>query len=128
MANGHKITITPTRLHVEVTVDGEKVAESDRPVLLDETGLPTRYYLPRDDVRTELLRPTSHQSTCPFKGQASYWSVEVGDAVHDDLVWSYESPIHEAEAITGLMCFYNERVDLSVEAEAQPRPATPSRG
>ena len=128
MANGHKITITPTRLHVEVTVDGEKVAESDRPVLLDETGLPTRYYLPRDDVRTELLRLTSHQSTCPFKGQASYWSVEVGDAVHDDLVWSYESPIPEAEAITGLMCFYNERVDLTVEAEAQPRPATPSRG
>jgi len=121
MAQGHKITITPTRLHVEVAVDGHKLAESDRPVLLDETGLPTRYYLPREDVRTDLLRATSHQSTCPFKGQASYWSVHVGGAVHDDLVWSYESPIPEAEGITGLMCFYNERVDLIIDRQSQAR-------
>ena len=118
MARGHKITITPTRLHVEVTLDGERLAASDRPVLLDETGLPTRYYLPREDVRTDLLRATSHESTCPFKGQASYWSVEVGGAVHDDLVWSYESPIPGAEGITGLMCFYNERVELTVDGKA----------
>jgi uncharacterized protein (DUF427 family) len=78
MARGHQITITPTGQHVEVTLNGEKLAESDRPVLLDETGLPTRYYLPREDVRTELLRPTSSETTCPFKGQASYWSVQVG--------------------------------------------------
>jgi uncharacterized protein (DUF427 family) len=115
MAHGHQITITPTQVHVEVSVDGVKVAESDRAVLLDETGLPTRYYLPRDDVRTELLRSTSRRTTCPFKGQASYWSVEVGDRVHDDLVWSYERPIPEAEGITGLMCFYNERVELTVD-------------
>jgi uncharacterized protein (DUF427 family) len=124
MARRHQITITPTQVHVEVTVDGVKVAESDRPVLLDETGLPTRYYLPRDDVRTDLLRSTSHQTTCPFKGQASYWSVVVGDEVHDDLVWSYESPIPEAEGITGLMCFYNERVEVTVDGERHPRPAS----
>jgi len=93
------------------------VAESDRPVLLDETGLPTRYYLPRDDVRTELLRPTDRVTTCPFKGQASYWSVEVDGKVHDDVVWSYESPIDGAEGITGLMCFYNERVELTVAGD-----------
>jgi uncharacterized protein (DUF427 family) len=124
MAQPHQITITPTQLHVEVTVDGVKVAESDRPVLLEETGLPARYYLPRDDVRTDLLRSTSHQTTCPFKGVASYWSVEVGDEVHDDLVWSYESPIPEAEGITGLLCFYNERVELTVDARHHPGPVT----
>jgi uncharacterized protein (DUF427 family) len=111
---GHRITISPAQLHVEVRVNGEKVAESDRPVLLEETGLPTRYYLPREDVRMELLQPTKHESTCPFKGQASYWSVKVGDEVHDNLVWSYETPIPQAEAITGLLCFYNERVELTV--------------
>ncbi|MBV9951638.1 MAG: DUF427 domain-containing protein [Acidimicrobiia bacterium] len=114
MTAGHTITITPSDEHVEVLVDGEKVAESDRPVLLEETGCPVRYYLPREDVRTDLLRPTSFTTTCPFKGDASYWTLEVGGAVHDGIVWSYEAPIAGAEGITGLMCFYNDRVDLSV--------------
>jgi uncharacterized protein (DUF427 family) len=109
----------------EVTVNGEKVAESDRPVLLDETGLPTRYYLPREDVRSDVLRPSNSETTCPFKGQASYWSVHVGGAVHHDLVWTYETPIPAAEGIAGLLCFYNERVDISVDGESLPRPETP---
>jgi uncharacterized protein (DUF427 family) len=117
MATGHRITITPGSVHVEVSIDGEKIAESDRPVLLDETGLPTRYYLLRDDVRTELLRPTSTRTTCPFKGEASYWSAEVGGEVYDDLVWSYESPIPQAEGIAGLMCFYPDRVKMTVDGE-----------
>ena len=126
MASGHTITITPTTQHVEVTLNGETLAASDRPVLLTETGLPTRYYLPREDVRTELLRPTSSETTCPFKGQASYWSVQVGEELHDDLVWSYETPIPQAEGITGLMCFYAERVALTVDGERQPaRVRTP---
>lgn len=122
---GHRITISPADLHVVVMVGGEKVAESDRPVLLEETGLPTRYYLPREDVRMELLRSTTRETTCPFKGQASYWSLQLGGEVHDDIVWSYEAPIPEAEGITGLLCFYNERVDLSVDGESQARPQTP---
>ena len=124
MSRGHRITITPANLHVEVRVDGVKVAESDHPVLLEETGLPTRYYLRRQDVRTDLLRPTSRETTCPFKGQASYWSVAVGDEVHEDLVWSYETPIPEAEGITGLMAFYNDRVDLTV---GTPEPRASGR-
>ena len=124
MPEGHQITITPSTLHVEVSIDGETVAESDRPVLLDETGLPTRYYLPREDVRTELLRPTSRSTTCPFKGQASYWSVDVGGTVHDDLVWSYEAPIPAAQGIAGLMSFYNDRVEVAV-GDAADRGATP---
>ena len=125
MTQGHRITITPGDVHVEISVDGAKVADSKRPVLLEETGLPTRYYLPPEDVRTELLRPTTSETTCPFKGQASYWSVEVDGRTHDDLVWSYERPIPEAEGITGLMCFLTERVDLTVDGEVQDRPQTP---
>jgi uncharacterized protein (DUF427 family) len=90
MARGHQITVTPTDLHVEVAVGGHTVAKSDRPVLLEETGLPARYYLPREDVRTDLLRRTDRTTSCPFKGEASYWSVVVGGEVYDDLVWSYE--------------------------------------
>jgi uncharacterized protein (DUF427 family) len=120
MATGHKITITPAELHVEVSLGGQKLAESDRPVLLDETGLPTRYYLPREDVRTDLLRPTDTATTCPYKGEASYWSAQVGGETYDDVVWSYETPIPQAEGITGLMCFYPERVELTVSGERQP--------
>ncbi|MDQ1421709.1 MAG: hypothetical protein QOJ52_3671, partial [Acidimicrobiaceae bacterium] len=74
---GHTITITPSDLHVEVVVNATLVAESDHPVLLRETGLPTRYYLPREDVRVEWLRPTNFHTTCPFKGEASYWTLEL---------------------------------------------------
>ena len=104
----------PAGAHVVVTLNGQILAESDRAVRLDETGLPARYYVPREDVRTDLLRPTSHHTTCPFKGEASYWSVQLGDDVHENLVWSYETPIPDAAAIAGLMCFYSERVDLTV--------------
>jgi uncharacterized protein (DUF427 family) len=109
MASGHQITITPAGQHVEITLGDEKLASSDRAVLLTETGAPDRYYLPREDVRTELLRPTSTKSVCPFKGEASYWSAEADGQVHDDVVWSYETPIPGAEEIAGLLCFWTER-------------------
>ena len=116
MNPGHTVTITPTDVHVEVRVDGEKIAETDHPVLLEETGMPTRYYLPRDDVRMDLFRATSFTTQCPFKGDASYWTLELNGAVHDGIVWSYEQPIPQAEGITGLLCFYNDRVDLTVDS------------
>jgi uncharacterized protein (DUF427 family) len=128
MAAGHTITITPAAHHIEVSVGGQKLAESDRALRLDETGLPARYYIPRDDVRTDLLRPTAHTTTCPFKGQASYWSAQVGGEIHRNLVWSYETPIPAAGQIAGLMCFYNERVELTMGEERQPGAATSSRG
>jgi uncharacterized protein (DUF427 family) len=120
MATGHTITITPANLHVEVAIGGEKLAESDRPVLLDETGLPTRYYLPREDVRTDLLKATDHATTCPFKGQAGYWSAQVGGETYENVVWSYETPIPQAEGIAGLMSFYPDQVELTVNGERQP--------
>ena len=125
MTAGHRITITPATNHVEITVDDTLVAESDRPVLLDETGLPTRYYLPRTDVREDLLVESASVTSCPFKGQARYWSVKLDDAEYADLAWSYEEPIPDAEGITGLVCFYNERVDMKIDGEALLRPETP---
>ena len=106
--------ITPADVHVEVTLAGEKLADSDRALVLAETGLPPRYYLPREDVRTELLHPTSSVTTCPFKGDASYWTLELDGTSHDGIAWSYEAPIERAAAIAGFLCFYNDRVELTV--------------
>jgi uncharacterized protein (DUF427 family) len=119
MTTGHKITIVPADVHVEVRLGNQVLAESDRAVRLEETGLPARYYIPRDDVRAELLRPSAHVTTCPFKGEASYWSVQVGEDLHENVVWSYQSPIPDASGIAGLMCFYNERVDLRLSDVAR---------
>jgi uncharacterized protein (DUF427 family) len=115
MKSGHTITISPSDAHVEVRLGGELLAKTDRPLLLDETGLPTRYYLPREDVRMELLRPTSFHTTCPFKGEASYWSVDIDGRTHDGIVWSYETPIPAAADITGMMSFYPGRTEVTVD-------------
>jgi uncharacterized protein (DUF427 family) len=110
----HTITTRPAGQHVEISLGGVRLAESDCAVLLEETGLQDRYYLPREDVRTEFLHPTQTRTTCPFKGQASYWSIQIGDEVHNDLVWSYENPIPAAQDIAGLLCFYAEHVDQKI--------------
>jgi len=115
MNPGHTLTIAPADLHVVVTVDGEKVAETDHPVVLEETGMPTRYYLPREDVRMDLLRTTTFTTECPFKGEASYWTLVLGDTTHDGIAWSYETPIAGAAGIEGMLCFYNNRVELTVD-------------
>jgi uncharacterized protein (DUF427 family) len=124
-SGAHRITVADAPVHVRIDVDGVTVAESSRPRVLREGSLPPRYYLPRDDVRTELLVPTDTSTTCPFKGQASYWSLEIDGRRHDDLVWSYESPIPEMTEITGMLCFFDERVDMYVDGERQVRPETP---
>jgi uncharacterized protein (DUF427 family) len=117
MSTGHEITIAPADARIVVTLGGETIADSDKAVLLSETGSPARYYLPREDIRTDLLRSTSTHTRCPFKGDASYWSAEVGGQVHEDVVWSYETPIPDASGIAGLMCFYNNRVQLTVDGQ-----------
>ena len=117
MTTGHTITIAPGDAKVEVRLGDELLAATDRPMLLDETGLPTRYYLPRDDVHMERLRPTSFHTTCPFKGEASYWSIDVDGQAHDGIAWSYETPIPAAAGITGLVSFYPDRVRITVNGE-----------
>lgn len=111
--------------HVRVEIGGVVVAETRRPVLLFETGLPTRYYIPKQDVRMDLLVPTDSVTRCPYKGVARYWSGPVGDGLIKDVVWSYPSPIPECSRIENLLCFYNERVDLHVDGVMQDRPITP---
>jgi uncharacterized protein (DUF427 family) len=119
-----RVDILAASRRVRVEVDGVTVAESDRPHILFETGLPPRYYLPLTDLRMDLLRPSDTRSHCPYKGTATYWSLDTGTAVHDDLVWTYRSPLPESQKITGLACFYDERVDVYLDGERQERPRT----
>ena len=121
----HRVDALPSSRHVRIAIAGEVVAESHRPTLLFETHLPTRYYLPPEDVRTDLLEPSATTTRCPFKGLASYWSVRFGERVVRDVVWGYPDPIPECPKIRGLLCFFDERVDLYVDGELQPRPPTP---
>ena len=110
---------------VEVLAGGERVASSVRPLLLFETSVPVRYYLPFEDVRRDLFVASDLVTRCPYKGVARYWSVRVGDTVLPDLAWSYPDPIPEIPKIRDLVCFFNERVDLVVDGQVQERPDTP---
>ena len=118
-ANPHHISVDDVGDIVRVEVDGTVVAESSRARVLREGSIVPRYYFPRDDVKMELLVPTENSSTCPFKGDASYWSVVLDGVEHKNLVWSYETPIPGMESITALLSFYNERVDVYVGGELQ---------
>ncbi len=118
-ANPHHISVDDVGDLVRVEVDGTVLAESSRARVLREGSIVARYYFPRDDVKMELLVPTDNSSTCPFKGDASYWSVVLDGVEHKNLVWSYETPIPGMEPITALLSFYNERVDLYVGGELQ---------
>lgn len=105
--------------HVRVERDGEVLAESHRPTVLIESfpQLPVRYYLRHQDVDQTRLRPNDKVTGCPYKGWASYYDVKVGDQWHEDLVWTYLSPLREVEPIRGLLCFWNERTDIIVDGE-----------
>jgi uncharacterized protein (DUF427 family) len=109
---------------VRVSVEGETIAESTRAVALFESGLPPRFYLPAEDVRMELLEPSETKTRCAYKGVASYWHVRAGDTLQDDLAWTYEAPDDDGRAIRGLICFFNERVDLPVGDQLPERPIT----
>jgi uncharacterized protein (DUF427 family) len=119
-----RVDILASSRHVRVEVDGVTVAESRQPRILFETGLPPRYYIPLTDVRVDLLRPSETVTHCPYKGMASYWSVDAGHGVRPDLVWMYRTPLPESQKIAGLACFYDEKVDVFLDGERQQRPAT----
>ena len=117
----HRVDVLPSSRRVEVYVEGDKVADSVRPWLLFETHLPTRYYLPFADVRTELLTASETVTRCPYKGVARYWS----HPKVADVAWSYPEPIAENPRIRGLLAFYNERVDIVIDGEPLERPRSP---
>lgn len=119
-----RIDILHSSRHVEVEVNGVKIADTHRPTLLFETRLPTRYYIPKLDVRMDLLAPTDTITGCAYKGFAQYWSVKAGAETFKDLAWSYKTPFPENVKIAGLLAFYNERADFIVDGERQTRPKT----
>jgi uncharacterized protein (DUF427 family) len=116
-----RVDILASSRHVRVERDGVTLADSHSPRILFETGLVPRYYLPMTDVRIDLLHPSERQTRCPYKGTAGYFSVQIGERMHKDLVWIYRSPLPESQKIAGLVCFYNERVDLFIDGVRQPR-------
>ncbi|WP_219467515.1 DUF427 domain-containing protein [Nonomuraea rhizosphaerae] len=120
-----RVDALPSSRHVVVEIGGRTVAETRSPVLLFETGLPTRYYIPPADVRADLLEATATRTRCPYKGVASYWSLRDGDAdVPADVAWAYPEPIPAAAAIKDHVAFCNEAVGLVVDGVKQYRPIT----
>jgi uncharacterized protein (DUF427 family) len=119
-----RVDILPSSRHIQVVVNGTTVADSHHARLLFETGLPTRYYVPKTDVRMDLLTPTKTQSHCPYKGTARYWSVETDGDLHENIVWGYPTPLEESIRVAGLVSFYNEKVDIIVDGVPQDRPKT----
>jgi uncharacterized protein (DUF427 family) len=113
--------------HVRVERDGALLADSEDPILVFETGLPTRYYLPESDVEASLLADSDRQTGCPYKGFASYCDVVLDDRRHSGLFWCYKSPFGEVSEIKGYLAPYNERVDLMIDGVPQDRPAAPLR-
>jgi len=119
-----RIDVVASSRAVRAEIGGVLLAASHRPLLLFETTLPVRYYLPPGDVRIELV-PSQTRSACPYKGVAAWWSARIGDRVAEDIAWSYPSPVPENPRIAGLICFRNERVDLTVDGQRLERPVTP---
>ncbi|HUG32129.1 MAG TPA: DUF427 domain-containing protein [Acidimicrobiia bacterium] len=119
-----RIDILPSSRRVRVELDGETVADSTNAFFLYETGLPTRYYMPKTAVRMDLLTPTDTETACPYKGTARYWSVTVDGKIHEDLVWGYDSALPESQEITGMVAFYNEKVDVFIDEELEQKPKT----
>ena len=121
----HRVDVLPSSRHVRISLDGELLAESARPLVLFETGLPPRWYLQLSEVRTDRLEPCPDLRTgCPYKGEAEYRSVRVDDREELALAWTYEKPKREVEPIAGRLCFFNERVDVEIDGELQERPRT----
>ncbi|MEV4317068.1 DUF427 domain-containing protein [Actinocrispum sp. NPDC049592] len=121
----HRIDIRRTSRAVRIEVEGVPVAETSSARMLFETNLPPRFYLPREDVRLNLLTPSVKSTACAYKGHASYWSVEVNGHVHPDLAWGYEQPLSDAADVAGHIAFFDEHVDVIVDGRRRPRPVSP---
>jgi len=115
-----RVDVRPSSRRVQVTFNGEVVADTRRGMFLFETGHATRYYIPQQDVRTELLTRSASSTVCPYKGTASYWSLRVGDRGVEDVAWVYLDPLPDCPRIAGYLCFYPEKVDR-IEVGGEPR-------
>jgi uncharacterized protein (DUF427 family) len=120
-----RVDSLPSSRTVRIEVEGTVLAESDHPVLLFETGLPTRHYLPSEDVRLDLLTPIDLRTSCPYKGTVTdYWDVTVSDTTVEQVAWCYGDPVREAQPVAGHVAFLDEKVDVFVDGKLQDRPQT----
>lgn len=117
----HRVDIRRSSRHVRVELDGEPIADTHRPTLVFETRLPARFYLPREDVLAD-LRASEKRTSCPYKGHASYWSVDAGGRRHEDVAWTYATTLPDTGLLAGLVAFFDERVDVIVDGERRERP------
>lgn len=120
----HRVDVIPTSRRIRISLGGQLLAESERAMALFESNLPTRWYLPREDVGVE-LEPTDTATRCPYKGIASYYAVRLpGGETVKDLIWYYDDPLRAVDRIAGRLCFFNERVDVEVDGELEGKPET----
>ena len=119
-----RIDVIHSSRHIKVVLDGVTVGETTRPTLLFETGLPTRYYMPKHDARMDLLERSDAVTRCPYKGDANLYSIKIGDELHEGLAWIYRYPTVECAKIQGLVGFLNEKVDMYEDGTLLPRPRT----
>jgi uncharacterized protein (DUF427 family) len=120
-----RIDVLSASRHVVVSLDGVTLGDSRRPMGVFETHLPPRWYLPRQDVRMDLLAPSETTSVCAYKGHASYFSLASGSPAGRDIAWTYTDPLHEVAAVKDRVCFFAERTDLELDGERMRRPVTP---
>jgi uncharacterized protein (DUF427 family) len=120
----HRVDVRPTSRHVAISSAGVVLADTMRARALFETGLPTRWYVPREDVLAD-FEPSELRTQCAYKGTASYFSVRLGDDLLENIAWTYPEPRHDAAPVRDLVCFFNETVDLDIDGERQERPMTP---
>ena len=111
---GHPITIAPTGKTVVVRVDGRVIAQSDRALTLEEASYGPVQYLPLEDVDATVLKGTEHTTYCPYKGDASYYSVTSPDRELENVVWTYEQPFEAVADIAGHAAFYTDRLQVSI--------------
>lgn len=119
-----RVDVLRSSRHVVVALDGVVLAETRHPLVLLETGAPTRYYLPAADVDASRLMPSDSFTWCPYKGRATYRHVRMGNTVYRDLFWTYEEPLREVERIAGHLCPFNEFLDITVDGVLQERPVS----
>ena len=120
----HRVDALRSSRHVQVSLDGVVLADTQRPVAVFETGMPPRWYIPRADVALEHLLPSPTRTQCPYKGVAEYYSVRIDSQQLDDLAWTYTFPVIECRRLAQHVCFFSERVDITLDGTRQSRPVT----
>ena len=120
----HRVDVRRTSRPVRIEADGDVIADTEQARLLFETSLPVRFYVPREDVLVE-LQPSSRRSYCPYKGEASYWSIDAGGRLRKDIGWTYEQPLPDGPPVAGLVAFWDERVDVVFDGQRRGRPGGP---